>query len=217
MRHFLFSMVLLSLGSEVQMKRLLTLVYVCLFVAGCSTAQPNSAATEKAVNAIASPDQTVSGPPATINPPSSYSLLAVTANPPNLPADSGGRSGPAGWRSFTSATLGVAVDYPSDWSAIEQADGVTFTSPQDAKVHLQAIKINGNNTDAENKSQQCATLINSYGLSVDACVDTGTSTYSTRVSLQSNNGSTQQLLLSTTSIDALDVYRQMLDSLRPTQ
>jgi hypothetical protein len=106
------------------------------------------------------------------------------------------------------------VDYPPDWVATESAGAVTFTDSGGAEVGLRVVQTNSGNAGAQ---EQCATLINAYGLSVNACFDAASHTYSTAFKLDSKDGSSRQLLLSTTGQAALDVYKQMLESLRPVR
>jgi hypothetical protein len=203
------------------MKYFLAITFLSLTVAGClSTPHSNETASnadiEETATYTTSSGKAISGGSATENQlteeaTSESKPMVITVSPPMAPVLTVVPL--EGWQSFTSATLGIAVDYPSDWWATEQANGVTFTSSKGAEIQLQAIKINGNNSDSEIRNQQCVTLINSYGVSVDTCVDTGTEIYSAKLNLESNNG----LLLSTTGKDALDVYLQMVDSLHLTQ
>ncbi|HVM70794.1 MAG TPA: hypothetical protein VMT91_03470 [Anaerolineales bacterium] len=115
----------------------------------------------------------------------------------------------AGWQSYTSQLLKVSVNYPADWKVEEQADSATFGSSAGDLIHLQAAG------SSQNADLQCNTLINSYGLKVQACFEAGTNTYSAEFSLAANPGLSQPVLLSTTSQGGLDVYRGMLNSLHP--
>jgi hypothetical protein len=120
-----------------------------------------------------------------------------------------------GWQTFTSAGLGVAVDYPPDWSVAEQADGATFTSPQGMTIQLQLVNAGAGDADNSTGNQECTPLINAYGLSLEACGDSASHRYSAQIHLIRADGSTEQLRLSTSTQDTLDVYKAMLNTLRP--
>ena len=115
-----------------------------------------------------------------------------------------------GWQTFTDHDLGISIDYPADWSLDQEAESVKFISPQGQIILLQTAKID------EQNGQTCASLINSYGMTVDTCVNTATSTYSANFNLAAANLSTQWLTLSTANREALDVYKAMLNSVRLT-
>ncbi len=204
------------------MRFLISLILVGFVIAGCSSpSQMNSAASEPSENtnspvnssgdpfqkATASQDSASSAPLAvTVRPPSIYVGPAQGTPPADVPTPPAVE--PGDWQTFTSPDLGVSVDYPSSWSVDYRDRTATFTSLQGQSIRLQVA-------EAGNR-QDCATLINSHGLSVDACVDTSTFTYSAKFSVESKDGSSSQLMLSTTGQAALEVYNQMLDSLRPT-
>ncbi len=175
------------------MRRLLAFVCFCGLLAGCSA--PLSLVPGGAPS-----------PTTAANPGAVKGLVSVTANPPNLPVTSGSATAPAGWKTFASNVLGVALDYPADWTVNEQADGVTFTSPRGQTIQLKAVQ------PGSGSVQQCSLLINSRGLHLNACVDSSRQTYSAEFSPEGNPQ--HELDLSTTGSGALDVYRQMLDSVR---
>ena len=159
------------------MKVLFFSVLIGLLLAGCASA-PRPGAPNEALAATASasplPPDNTAGPSA-----SSRSLpLAVTVRPPAVPI--GPVAGtpvpglptiapaPVGWQTFNSPALGVSVNYPPDWSAAGQADGAAFASPQGATVRLQAVQAG---TQPGSRSLDCNTLINSYGQSLEVCLD----------------------------------------------
>jgi hypothetical protein len=208
------------------MKNLLSLVLIGLVLVGCA---PGSPAGEAAQPLAAT--RTPSGNPAnsasgggtdsqgTAAPgTSSRSLpLSVTVRPPSIPLEPvQGTPAPfpnAGWQTFTGAALGVAVDYPSDWSVAERSDGVAFTSPQGNTILLQATRA-GEEKPAD---MQCASLMNAYAQIVDTCFDSASNRYSASLDLSSSGASTQRVTLSTLTKAALDVYKGMLNSLRPAR
>jgi len=115
-----------------------------------------------------------------------------------------------GWQTFTSTALGVAVDYPMDWSVIENDAGVKFTSSKGQLILLQVDQSYGSPSIT---GQDCATLINSYGQAGDLCFDAATSAY--RAVFKKPAGeSTPGLTLSTISQEKPTIFLQMFDSLR---
>jgi hypothetical protein len=135
--------------------------------------------------------------------------LKITVAPPKAPVESGPGAPAAGWQTYTSAALGVALDYPADWSAAESGSGVTFTSPQGSTILLQAAK------DAPAPAgQDCSALTNSHGQTADICHDTAASSY--QATFQKITASaTDGVILSTVSQDRPAVFLQMFDTLRP--
>jgi hypothetical protein len=211
------------------MKRLLTLVLIGLAVTGCSPVSQTGAATRPAVVTGTPSANLASGNAsltATTQGASSQSLpLSVTVRPPAVPIGPvPGTPVPGiltpmpvtlpGWQTFTSPSLGVAVDYPADWAAAGQTDGATFTSAQGGTIQLQA----GQAGVKQNSGKlECTTLINTYGQSGNVCVDAGSQRYSASFVLKSNSGSNQLVTLSTTGTAALEVYKSMLNTVRPAQ
>ena len=211
------------------MKFLLAIPLMALIFVGCSTAlhanktDSNTGSEESAASTISpgpigtggtATETLFAGEASTKIATTESKPMVITVRPPRVPVLTAVSL--AGWRTFTSAALGVAVDYPSDWSAAEQADVVTFSSPQGLEIQLQAIKAS-NSTDTGLNDLQCVLLINSYGLSVDTCVDIQTRTYFAKFTVKSNTGLSQPLSLSTTNNAAMGIYTQMLDSLRQDQ
>jgi hypothetical protein len=207
------------------MKHLLTLIIIGLVLSGClptlsSDKTASNAGTESASTDSVSPESNKKSPTGTDNQgmglarnsvvPESMPM-AITANPPMVPVLTAEPI--KGWQTFTSTAWGIAVDYPADWSVVEQADAITFNSPQGKKIGMQILTLEGGNWVS--KDQQCATLLNNHGVSIDTCFEEGTSTYSAKFGLPSGSGSPGQLLLFTNGRDALYTYLKMLDSLRP--
>ena len=155
--------------------------------------------------------------------PTSFSLpMAVTVGPPAIPIGpiQGNPAFPVstptpfsiqGWQTFTDPDLGIAVDHPADWSVSQHGGGTTFTSPQSSQILLDSMEAVNENSKA---SQTCATLVNSYGLSLTTCFDTASNLYSAETQIKIDSGSLKSVTLSTTDSKVLDVYRDMLNSLR---
>jgi hypothetical protein len=210
------------------MKILLMIVLVGLAAAGCAPA-PQAAGNrnDASANGTASGNPALSAADATAtavgaangsNPASQP--LAVTVRPPVIQLGPGGTPGfpgstplplsPEGWLTFTSPALGAAVDYPPDWTAAEGTDGAAFTSPDGARILLQVAEANP-------PAQDCTALVNLSGLTANVCVDSTAGRYSATFAMKPAEGSAQAVTLSTTDQAALDVYKSMINSLRPAQ
>jgi hypothetical protein len=109
------------------------------------------------------------------------------------------------------------VEYPPDWTVTEQGDGAIFTSAQGAEISLQSSTTNNGSNRTVNSNRECTTLINSYVLTVNTCFDSAANRYSAEYKIKSVEGSTQTVTLSTTDKQTLDVYRNMLNTLRVAQ
>lgn len=197
------------------MKPLLVFILIGITIAGCFPIMHVDTATQEATRSVVSSTTTrIPEVAATEESTSKSNPMAITVRPPMVPIST--VLPLKGWQTFTSAALGVTVDYPSDWSATEQTEGITFMSPEGKTIQLQTITTSSDKAGSGNNNQQCApTLINSYGLSIDACVDTSTHMYSAKFNLQSSSSSAQQWFLLTTRKDTLEVYLRMLNLLRP--
>ncbi len=218
------------------MKKLMVLLFAGFVVAACSSApqvpgDKNSASVKGAPSGNLSPtsaaaETTPPGSAGANNSSSSSLPLAITVRPPIIvfgpiqgspgsPAVTPPPFAPAGWLTYTSSTLGAAVDYPADWTVADGADGTTFTSPQGAKILLQAAGTAAGSTAAGAGSPQCTALVNVSGLTASVCVDSASGRYSATFDLNPAGGSAQELTLSTTDSAALEVYKAMINSLRP--
>jgi hypothetical protein len=202
---------------EEKMKTIISIVMIGLAIAGCSPV--NKETTPKA-SALVTPATTkvpatensgssskpdfskTKGPPAIL-------LGPGKVNPPSFMIRIPTPALPEGWVEFNSTMLHIAVNYPSNWSVKEQANEVRFTSPSGAVILIQAYTPNGANTG----SQPCTTLITTYGLTANLCGGEGM--YSAEFNLQLEDGSSEALMISTTSDDALETYKEMIDSLHP--
>jgi hypothetical protein len=121
-----------------------------------------------------------------------------------------------GWQTFTSATLGIAVDYPADWTMTEQTDGATFTSPQAATIKLKTAKTSSNNNETRIGNQRCTSRTNAYSLTADICVDSISFSYSAKFLLPNGNEA-QWLSLTTTTRTIGAVFEAMFNSVRLTK
>jgi hypothetical protein len=123
-----------------------------------------------------------------------------------------------GWQTFTSATLGVTVDYPSDWSVTEESDGATFTSPQGTTILLsKAVGANRDNNEMRIGNRYCTSRTNTNNLTADVCIDTASYSYSATFTLKSVDGSVQRLTLTMTTRQTASVFEGMFNSIRPAK
>jgi hypothetical protein len=205
------------------MKYLLTMLLFAGLLAGCSAASSLETATQAAppggidgsVNATKG-----SAVETTMNDATSVSKpMVITVRPPMIPIApvQGTPAFPVptstpleGWQTFTSTALGVAVDYPVDWSVNENDEGAIFTSPQGLTILLQVEKSNRNPSAT---GQDCSTLINDFGQTGDICFDAATFSYSA-VFKKPADESTPWLTLSVISREKPVVFYQMFSSLR---
>jgi hypothetical protein len=120
----------------------------------------------------------------------------------------------ADWQTFTSTALGIAVDYPSDWSVVEETESAVFTSPQGATISLQGANTARDNNETRIGNQRCTSRTNPYGLTADLCVENVSFLYRATFSLQAEDGSTRALTLLTKTRTVGDVFEGMFNSLR---
>jgi len=209
------------------MKYLLTLALLGIVIAGCSS-QPTADESGKETSPN-NPDVADKAPEDRIieeTPPreADASLPVMTVNSPpilltpiqgNSPDPSTANSAPSGnWQTFSSPTLGVTLDYPLDWSAVEEADGITFTSPTGATIQMKTDTANPNNNEFKIGNQHCTTRTNEYGLTADICVDNASFIYTAKFALQQADGSTRGLTLMTKTRTVGDIFEAMFNSLR---
>jgi hypothetical protein len=201
-------------GCYMKIRWIMFTILFGLASAGCSSSPHMSEPTAITPNGATEEATTSSAPLAvTVRPPAIF-FGPVQSTPPGFVVSTSTPIAHEGWETFSSPALGIAVDYPSDWSVSQQTDRVTFTSPQGSVILLQIVTVNGNNDQVTDGNQDCTTLINSYGLTADVCSDITTSTYSAKFKLESTDGSTRWLTLSTINHEALDTYKVMLSSAR---
>jgi len=211
------------------MKTIFTFLLATLLV-GCAAAASMQNATLAAAQAgnrdIVSETSTPVMEAGVKNTTSASKPMKVTVKPPRIPIGPGkGTPGlsmttsiaPAGWLTYTRATLEVVVPYPADWLVTEQVDGATFTSPQGDMIQLTEVQNESAGAQSEKKDLQCATIINSSGLAAETCVATEPLIYSAKFTLTSNDGSPRQVIVSTIGAGALDIYKTMINLLHSAQ
>ncbi len=200
-----------------KMKTIIHILLIGLAIAGCAPVikgiTPNASAfasatttqvpaTEGTGSASKPNPSSVKGPPAIL-------LEPGKGNPPiSLPIPTPAL--PEGWEEFSSAALHIAVNYPSNWSVEEQANEIRFRSPSGAVILFQVHTP----SDITPGNPQCTTLITDYGQAANLCGGEGM--YSAEFNLQLKDGSSEALTISTTSDEALEVYKQMINLLHPS-
>ena len=117
------------------------------------------------------------------------------------------------WQTFTSSALGIALDYPLDWSVTEQTDSIIFTSPQGTTITLQVSNTLRDSNETKIGNQRCTSRTNLYGLTADICVGNSSFIYTATFTLQLGDGSTQLLTLTTKTRTTGDVFEEMFNSL----
>ncbi len=201
------------------MKTLLIIFLIGFLVMGCSSvSMPPAAAPGFSSSSTAAPEGGVdtnsnSGLNSlsrqlaiTVKPPAV--LLVPGPGTPAIPYPTPTPLQPPGWQSFTRSDWGVAVDYPRDWSVAQSGSVITFSSPQGSIIQLSLSAEGG----PAGGGRACSALVNSYSQTINACGNPSTGVYtgSLRVS------SSRVFTLSTGDGAALEVYREMLNSLRTT-
>ncbi|MBI3241103.1 MAG: hypothetical protein HYZ49_02270 [Chloroflexi bacterium] len=152
-------------------------------------------------------------PKVTITPKSTATVEAAvgTTAPPALAGD---------WKMFVSPNLQIAVDYPSDWSAVEQGAVVTFKSPQGGVIQL-ALLDTGNllpeDFARENQlpNTRCETRVTANGLTAQVCFDTLSGSYSASIPIELSDGTKQLLSLALFKGGDRQVFEAMIESVRP--
>ena len=211
------------------MRYLLTFLLFGIVIAGCSTQSSASEARRdipsdnpniadvapegRLTEVTPSKDPDSSLPVMTVNPPPIL-LTPIQGDATEAPMDENSAP-PANWQTFTSSTLGVALNYPADWSAAEESKSVTFTSPSGATIELKTDVANIDNKEFKIGNQYCTSRTNEHGQIADICVDQAAFTYTAKFSLQEANGSTHWVTLLTQTRSAGEVFEKMFNSLRP--
>jgi len=127
----------------------------------------------------------------------------------------------AGWETFVSDDLQVAVDYPPDWSVNESASGVTFTSPTGFSIQLAEVDTGDLSPEeflGENQlpNTHCSTIENAYGVQALVCLDTLSRSYSAYFVVTPSQGAPRLLSLSMLGKSDNEVFDRMVGSLRPS-
>jgi hypothetical protein len=118
------------------------------------------------------------------------------------------------WQTFTSTALGVAVDYPLDWSVAEEIEGAIFTSPQGTTITLQTANAVHDNNETRMGNQRCTSRTNPYGLTADICVGNSSFIYIATFILQVGDGAARGVTLMTRTRTVGDVFEGMFNSVR---
>jgi uncharacterized protein YceK len=192
------------------MKKLLVCLLIGLLAEGCASVQNlREPSAQSGTVAVIHPTSQMT--PTAVTKP-----LAVTAQPPVIrlgpgqgtPVSTALMLSPQGWLTFTSSAMGAAVDYPADWAVTEQGNTTIFSSPKGLMIQLQAA-------EGEGGGSQCTTLINASGLAAKVCVDAASGVYSATFKIALSDDSTKVLMLSTADLAAVEVYKAMINSMRP--
>ena len=209
------------------MKYLLALTLLGIAVAGCASRQktsesakdapPNNpdianVAPEGRLTEAAPTEPTSSLPVMTAN-PTAIPLTPIQGNTP-VPSMTNPLS-TGNWQTFTSATLGVTINYPSDWSVAEEADGATFTSPNGATIQLKQSTASQSGNEFKIGNQYCTSRTNEHNQTADICVDNASFTYTANFTLAKTDGSIQKVMLMTKTRSVGDVFEAMFNSLQP--
>lgn len=156
--------------------------------------------------------------------PPSKAQQSQTANPPvssataEIPSSS---SAPvtAGWKTYTSESLQVAVDYPPDWMVSEEAAGTAFTPPIGANILLSPVDTGGLTLQQYLDAQQlpntrCTPGTNPHQISLVTCFDTIARSTTTYFILSGKQGTQRIVTLTVGRGGDMPVFEAMVASLR---
>jgi hypothetical protein len=210
----------------------LILCSLMILLAGCSLpfleeeGQPLPTARPVVVTAQPKPRATITlNPKVTTTPVPATEAAAPTDLSPVSPTAEGVASATSvpspleGWQTFTSPTLQVAVDYPADWSVVEQSGVVRFTSPQGGQMVL-ALMETGNLTPEDFlqandlPNTRCEERTNAYGLTARLCFDTLVKVYSASIPMELPSGARQLVSLATFKLGDRRAFDLMFESVR---
>jgi hypothetical protein len=177
-------------------------------VASSVPAQPNPSATAR-FGDFPTATSTVGATQTALSP-----TTAATVNPQSTPL------APSGWKTFTSAKLQAALEYPPDWIAREDGAGVSFTSPAGTAIVLAGVNTSGASpadflSETELPNTRCSSSINAHGLTVLSCLDTIARSHYAYLFMKPAGGSERLWSLSTGSRGPLDIFNTMVGTLRP--
>ena len=123
-----------------------------------------------------------------------------------------------GWKTFSSESLAVRLDYPSEWTVQEQEAGTIFASPQGFKLLLKRGPTDASPAkEPVAPNEQCSTTTNAYGVEARSCVQTMSFTYWATVTLRSSSGEPHRLALSTRTKRDAKIFQAIVDSIRPLE
>src|SRR5664279_586324 len=156
-----------------------TLFVIAALLAGCSVAPGLKTATPGAPPGIDHPTLAATGVPGVeASMPASTATAkpgGIKVNPPKLPVEPVPGTLPEGWQTYTSPALGVALDYPKDWTVAEKGAWASFTSPQGVTIVLEGDQIRPTASPA---GLDCSEVINANGQAAETCFDAAASRYS---------------------------------------
>lgn len=214
------------------MIRKLSLISALLIVSACAPAVPPVAPTGTPAITLTVAPRVVAPTPLPSETPqptassnSSSSLPAAslsaspTSGPPKVtPSPTVPKSGEG--KTYINSQWQIALDYPPDWSVLEQAARVTFTSPQGIEILLAAVETGGlapqdylDETLLPNT--RCTSGTNAHGVAVRNCFDTISFSYTAFLTLKPASGTERLLSLSTRARANLQVFNTMTASARP--
>ncbi|MDE3091122.1 MAG: hypothetical protein KGJ80_17240 [Chloroflexota bacterium] len=195
--------------------------------AGSNASNP-MAITPSSASTVANPERTPTTAPLANASPTSNPTLRAAINPgatvaaptqlkvlPFTPSDLGSKT-------YSSANLNVAINYPADWVAREAGTSVSFTSPQGALIQLSIVETGAlSPQDFMNENQipntRCSLSTSTHGVRGRTCFDTIAFSYDAEFILKSAGGLERLLSLSTRDRAALPVFTAMVASVRPAQ
>ena len=203
------------------MRFLLTIILIGTLISGCTTS-PSSNSSNTNIASVAPEGKVTEDAASGVEPLSPGLVMTVNSPAIQLTPIQGNTSTPStptphstkDWQTFTSKTLGIALDYPVDWSASEQVDGAIFTSPLNSVIELKVANVNGNGNEIRIGNQRCTSQTNAYGLVADICVESGPFNYSAKFTLKSLSGSEQWITLTTTTRNTGEIFHAMYNSVR---
>ena len=208
------------------MRYILTFAVLGMVISSCGRSQPKppAAATDDRDIANIAPEERVIEE-ATPGEPESHLPVMTAQSPPIIltPIQGDTTTEPAqnplsreSWKTFTSSSLGVALDYPPDWKLTEGSQEATFTAPNGGTIELKpgAAGVRGNEIKTGN--QRCTTRTNEHDLRAEVCVSTASFFYTANFNLQKADGSAQSVILLTQTRTVADAFEAMFNSLRIT-
>lgn len=191
-----------------------------LLLAGCLSTSPNSLPRETIANNNVSENSEQANKAAeTPFPASTISIVrANSTSSLGLPAPdftalpASTALAREGWQIYASSMFEVIVEYPSDWMAKEEIDGVYFTSPEGAVIVFSRTDANMNNDEIIVANRHCSIRTNPYNLTAEVCIETTSFSLSARFTLTDTNGSTEVLMMKTITRSTIEVFDAMFAS-----
>jgi hypothetical protein len=136
----------------------------------------------------------------------------VTGGLPALPL--------ADWKPFASKNLQVTINHPPDWSVKEQANGISFTSPEGTLIQLLLVgkgdlSSNGLVYDNDLPDTRCSSATNTHGVTIRLCLDALAESRTANFILKPPDGPARIFSLLTGSRGNVQVFDAMIASIRP--